>query len=285
MNVCSNMQDRFVEALYDELEAVERAEFERHLSVCASCAAAYESCKKTLLVMDLKEQPDPGEDFWAGFHQRLDAGIARQGRSSGMGRILRLPVGGRLHRPAPHWALRTAAALALVAIGIVIGRTFVERPAHEPPLTASNRDASMADAAEGQPELYRRVSDYVSRSQTLLLGIVNFDTQADGADAIDLQPQRRVSHDLMREADWIQTELSKGDADRQLVELIQDLQTILVLIANIEAKQDLEAVDIVRDSVDSSNLLLKINLQNIRLADRRDTPSESPKDRRRRRSL
>jgi hypothetical protein len=52
----------------------------------------------------------------------------------------------------------------------------------------------------------------------------------------------------------------KGPGQRRLRELVADLETVLLQIANLESGNDLEAVEFVKQGVENRGLLLKINL-------------------------
>jgi hypothetical protein len=49
-------------------------------------------------------------------------------------------------------------------------------------------------------------------------------------------------------------------ANRQLIQLISQLELILLQIANLETKHDLAAVELVREGITREGLLLKINI-------------------------
>jgi hypothetical protein len=52
--------------------------------------------------------------------------------------------------------------------------------------------------------------------------------------------------------------------DRRLEKLVGDLELILMQIANLEEKEDLPEIELVKDGVDRKGLLLKINLEQMR---------------------
>ena len=52
--------------------------------------------------------------------------------------------------------------------------------------------------------------------------------------------------------------------ERRLRELVFELELILIQIANLETTGDLEAVDLIRDTVSNKEVLLKINLEKMR---------------------
>ncbi|HSR50445.1 MAG TPA: zf-HC2 domain-containing protein [Acidobacteriota bacterium] len=176
-----------------------------------------------------------------------------------------------------RWLMQMAAGLALVALGVVIGRITMDgtySPSGQPADLAQTTDGQPADrlgtatdqasdAPSPDEALARRVGGYVSRSQSLLVGLANMDTESDGIEAIDLDPQRQLSRSLLTEASYLRDRLD-GRESRELVELIADLESILRQIANLEARHDLEGIEIIQEGVESSGILIKIQLQKIR---------------------
>jgi hypothetical protein len=76
---------------------------------------------------------------------------------------------------------------------------------------------------------------------------------------LDLPFQKQVSQELVSQAGDLKSDL-KDPSQRRLRKLVVDLETILLQIANLESKNDLEAVEFVKQGVENGGLLLKINL-------------------------
>jgi hypothetical protein len=105
-----------------------------------------------------------------------------------------------------------------------------------------------------------RAAQLLERSKILLIGIVNDDFEA--ARSSDLARQRKVSRSLLQETRALQTDLS-GSPDRRLQQLLQQLELVLLQIANLEIEHDLSSVDLVREGIDREGLLLKINIEEL----------------------
>jgi anti-sigma factor RsiW len=68
--------DRLSEYLDDELEAMERAQLEAHMSDCAECTRALEQLRVVVQrARALRDHP-PAHDLWSGIAARIDAGEA-----------------------------------------------------------------------------------------------------------------------------------------------------------------------------------------------------------------
>lgn len=154
-----------------------------------------------------------------------------------------------------------AAAIALVAVGVFLGRS-------------SLFDASDAPVASGPStelvELDERAWTYLDRSRTLLLGVANFNAGED--DPADLQLARRqsIAAELVREAPELQQALSASDRQR-LSALIADLELVLLQLAHLDEEIDLPQLEMVQQGVDQKAILFKIDVEAM---NRRDPPTQ-----------
>lgn len=256
---CKECRKQFVEALYGELNSGQRAEFEAHLQDCAACAAEYGRLQQTLRIMDQREQPrlesDFGDVFWDKLAAKLDAEdappAARPPQRETPARVLRMFDWPR--------ASRIAAAAAVLVIGVLIGRYFFSRGGEEIPLAGSRETLLQPTALEV------RAGDYLEKSKVLLLGLVNWEAETPEAVALDFPRYQRASRDLLQEAGYLKTAL-EDSRQRRLRALVADLEVVLLQIANLEAENDLSAIEMVKTGVDRRGILLKINLEEIRRA-------------------
>jgi hypothetical protein len=258
MNECAKCRDRMAEALYGEMTPDSRASFEAHLGACPACASEYEAMTETREILDTRERRDPGPDFWEGYWGRLEKRLDAE--------PVPRPARGRSRRPFaffPAWGFRFAAAAALLVVGILIGRTLLRPPAPRvartmPPTLAPAPGAGVEQASA--PVL--RARDYFERSKLILLGLVNYDPGASDVYGLDMPLQKRLSRELVNEAAGLKSDL-KAPADKRLRELVADLETILIQIANLESENDLDSVELVKRGVEEKGIFLKINLTEI----------------------
>ena len=259
MSDCHVNRDLMLEALYGEISPRERAVFEAHLTSCPGCAADFKALKATVGIFDPKNRPDPGPEFWDGYWNRLERKLDLEG-SSGSDKMLSRIEGRRIAlRFFPKWAVQGLAAAALVTIGVFLGRTVLGPPAR----TVRHVREAGFPAAEILPASSSsaiRTRNYFERSKLVILGFVNFDPGTEEAYGLDLPRQKRISRELVQEAALLKNELS-SPAQKRLHELVSDLETILVQIANLKSENDIPAVDVaIKEGVKSKGLLLKINL-------------------------
>lgn len=252
MNTCERIQELFVEALYDELHGEQKNALEEHLKGCAACAAEFTAMRSTLKVMDGRVRPEPEAAFWQNFDAKLQQRMIESKSSK--------PIVIPFHRRVPQWAWQAAAALILVGLGVVIGRSYMKE--ESPAQTARNVPVTAPIHTVSTDAETKR---FLERSEVLLLGVVNTDPSNEEAYSSDLAHQKKVSRDLIQEASLIKTRLT-DPRQRRLRELVSDLEVILLQIANLEAEQDQPEIEILKSGVDRKGLLLKINLEQLRLS-------------------
>ncbi len=253
MNECAKCRGLMAEALYDDLSPKDRAAFEAHRTRCGACAAEYAAMTETRKMLDVRERRDPGPEFWEGYWDRLEKRLDAEPAPR--------PARGRAYRPFalfPAWAFRAAAAAALLVVGIFIGRTLLRPPAPRV-ARATSPAVSPVPGVEQASVPVLRARDYFERSKLILLGIVNYDPGASDVYGLDLPRQKQLSRALVNEAGSLQNDL-KAPAQKRLRELVADLETILVQIANLESANDLDAVELVKRGVQEKGIFLKINL-------------------------
>lgn len=256
MKDCKFFQDLMAEALLGEITPEEKAALESHVAVCASCAAEYGALSQTLRIMDARERRDPGPEFWDGYWDRLMDRKAGEESAE----MPRLPLWKKLTgfgHVVPRWALQTAAALVLVGVGILVGRLVLSPPSPQVARSGAGTQPQLVSASAADPET--RARNYLDRSKLVILALVNYDPATQDPYGLDLPLQKKVSRELVTEASRLKNDL-KGPRERRLRELVADLETIFIQIANLESENDLEAVEFVKQGVAARGVLLKINL-------------------------
>lgn len=241
-------KDRMIEALYGELGVSEKERFELHLRSCPVCSSEHAALAATLRLMDKRERPDPGPEFWDGYWDRLSRRMLWESTEDGRGPSLV----GRLVRPLarlPRWSLQAAGAAALLLVGILVGSRLV-------PPSGSGGATSTGPAPAAAVV---NAESFVERSKVLLLGLVNYDPATEDAYAIDLDHKKAMSRGLAAEAPSLRNALD-GSGENRLRALVGDLEIILMQIANLEAGQDLEGVELIKQGVERKGIFLKIDL-------------------------
>ena len=262
MNDCRTCQDRMVEALYGELGPADRERFDRHIRACPECASEYSLLGATLRLMDKRERPDPGPEFWDGYWDRLSRRriweeIGEGARPSFASRLVRVFSG------LPRWSYQAAGAAALLLVGILIGSRLI------PPPGGGKMETAAVSAPAGAVV---RAENFIERSKVLLLGLVNHDPATEDAYALDLGRKKEMSRELAAQAPAIRGSLNER-GQKRLRDLVSDLEVIMMQIANLGAGQDVEGVELIKQGVDSRGIFLKIDLDRMG----RDARGRTPK--------
>lgn len=247
MRTCRYWRRRIPEAVYGELDARTREALERHLAGCGGCSGVYEGMASAVRKMDVRPAPDRNPDYWDEYWDRLQRRMAREAGA---------PPEPRRAFALPRWAYGAAGALAILVLGIFIGRTFF-LPPPEPVRTVR----SVSPGAASMP---LRASRYLKRSRVLLLAVVNSDLQAEEYFSLNLPLQKKASEQLALESAALKKDL--GSSDRRLERLITDLETILLQIANLRPDPDPTAIEFIKEGIETGDLLFKINLTEARQA-------------------
>ncbi len=273
MRNCRKCQDAFAELAYGELKADEKKQVEEHLQACPSCASAFAQFTSTISVMDKRERTEPDPVFWTGYWDRLADRLDSES----------IPVKESAWKkwfptwqPLPQWAMISAGAVALVLIGVFIGKMMFTSTGSVPQL--SPQLATEQGRQVQLTALENRTQRYIQRSKVLLLGLINFDPATEDPYTLNMPRQQVISEELVQEAGYLKSELNEP-AHNQLRSLIADLEVILLQIANLESEHDMEAVEMVKSGVDRRGILLKIDLREMQKIDKSNKESDNKETR------
>ncbi len=272
MAECRKMKSLFLESLYGELDMDRKESLKSHLASCRECSEEYEKMAETLRTMSKKVTPDPGQDFWDGYWDKLEQRMRKDGLSESSPAEAQKKPRFRLGF-FPRWAYGAAGAVAILAAGILIGRLFFSRPINVVRQIPAGAPAVLPASTTG--DLNFRTSRYLERSKVILLALVNFDPQKKDVCGLNLPRQKEVSNELVKEASALKGEL-KNAKERQLEKLVGDLEVILMQIANLKSEYDLPTVEIIKAGAENKDVLFKISLSEMRRAEKKSRVPEPP---------
>jgi len=255
MTRCKTCEEWMIEARFDELDVNKQKKLNAHLKTCTECRTKAETLKAAMARMNHYERPEPDDAYWTAYWNKLEAKLTAQ--KSTWGETIKDGLI-RLFSPATPmgWTPRLAfGAVIILIMGIFIGRTFF-----------SNQQVIVRpDRGKKGPDLFMQTSQYVERSKLILLGIVNTDAESDNLFRDNFSRQQSMSRHLVNQSESLKTALAENK-QYMLRELIEELELILLQIANLEAGGDIEGVDLIRSGAESSAILMKINLGELLLS-------------------
>ncbi|MFK7844664.1 MAG: hypothetical protein AB8G77_05130 [Rhodothermales bacterium] len=269
---CISREHQIVDALFGDLDAAGHNDLQQHMETCAGCTASYRHMQQTLAITSQVPEPEMSDAYWDTYYERLEERMASAPNSSGLqnqwAHLVSWLENALIPRPAvlrPYLqpALRWSAALALVLVGVFIGRQFGGENA---PVPAEGPLAVETDPMLTTVQLSEQTHQYLDRSKVLLLGLVNFEVGEDDPAFINLAQQQEVAGELIQQAAFLKEELTEN-REQQLSALVEDLEMILLQIANLEIQQDVPSIELIQRGVDRGSLLLKINLEKMKLSE------------------
>jgi len=271
MSSCRAFRKRIPDALYRGLSGRRKERFDQHRDACTGCATEYAQAVRAVYLAGRRSRPDPGQAFWDGYWDRLQARLSREERREAPAAPAKDRV--RSFPGFPRWLAMPAAAAVLLVAGILIGR-FAVKPGPPAIPTPAGGPAQVVPAASGM-DLAGRTSQYLDRSKRIILSIVNYRPASKDPYGLNLPGQRAASRDLVQQAAGLKGDLGRAK-ERSLERLVGDLEKILLQIANLESGGDLAAVDIIRAGAESTDILFEINLAELRGAKGSRAPAKAP---------
>lgn len=234
--------------LYHYREADEADAIREHLESCAQCRTEYERLQKVLGAVDSAPMPERsdtyGNEVWNKLRPQLEAKPQPE-------RVSVFPTRKVI------WAVAVAASLLAA---FFLGRYSP----HEPPPQQAGQSP---DA--GQRILLVAVGDHLERAQMVLLELAN--TEGDGT--VDLSSEQSRLDDLVADNRLYRLAAAR-EGDRAVADLLDQVERILVEIANSPAEVSSEEFEVFRRDIEDNGLLFKVRVLGSKV--RRQGKSTSP---------
>ena len=270
-HVCTVREHQIVDALFGELDAAGMEDLQKHMQTCSGCADAFQQMQQTLTITSQVPEPELPAAYWDTYFDRLQDRMADTVhphlvqqwwlRFKGWLQHALLPQSAFIRPAFIQWG----GAIALVLLGVFIGRQWDSQPVEAP----AEQLLAESTTNEITPiQLSEKTHQYLDRSKVLLLGLVNFDLNEDDPAIINLAQQQEVAGELVAEAALLKQELTQN-REQQLSTLVEELELILLQIANLEMQEDIPSIELIQRGVDQGSLLLKINLEKMKLSEQR----------------
>ncbi len=219
----------------------------RHLEECSECRGLYASLQGALDAVDRAPVPERDAEYGALVWQRIE------------GRLESRPKVWWWSNPW-RWAAAGVAFTGLLAAAFLAGRFLPGRPA----------PAAAADSQVRERILLVAVGDYLERSQMVLIELAN----ANANGGLDISAEQARAEDLVSETRlYRQTAARTGDG--AVAGLLEDLERVLVDITHEPAHLSPEAVDKLRERLQSEGIIFKMRVLG-RKVEREEAPDEPP---------
>ena len=294
-----DIRDSLYDYLAGTLEPQTRAAIETHLLACSECQKDLVLLREALALVP-KPEKDPADArsqaFWDAFPLHVDQAIRARHprRSMGLVRHIGDAVLSFAVMRRGQIALASAAAglciLALVLYLRPVTSPIAQENRHDTTtsLAASSPQTTTAASEEVQPPPSSirpsarptattvsadRVSDYLRKSKILLIGVANLREDEDSTP--DLSAERSVSRALVKEARYLSREPGLNPKAK---ELIDELNRVLIQLANLSERDDASGIEIVRGGIRQENLLFKIRMAENAIEAARPNPASSKKE-------
>lgn len=220
---------------YEEGSAVDRARMRAHLEQCEECRALDQELRAVLTAVDSAPITDPPSgferDMWARIEPLLPVQQTWRARWSFM---------------MPRLAVAASVGVLLVA-AFAAGRVW-DRPASESPAAENEQVVS-------ERLLRAEVEDHLERSQRMLVELVNADYEV-GAPVVG---DRTRAADLVAAGRlYRRSALEVGDAEIGM--LLEDLERVLVEVANGPADIAPEELARLRRRIDDQDLMFRVRV-------------------------
>jgi hypothetical protein len=209
------------------------AEIERHLAECADCRAEYARLGQLFGALDELPVPRRSESYPRQVWQQIEARLPRSRR-----------VDWRAWFSVPRLALAGSMAV-LLFVAFLLGQQT--RPVGDPgqPIPEQVRERILLIA----------VGDHLERSQRILLELIH----AEGNGEVDISTQQELARDLVsNNRMYRQTAARSGD--ETVAELLDELERLLVEVANGPAELASFEMDELRRRIERKGLLFKIRV-------------------------
>ncbi len=253
MSVHADICNQLYEYLRGELSAEESQRLSDHLERCIQCRAACDAVRDTLQILPATDT-DPASTlpraFWLEVLQEVEHRITPHPAS--------VPPSGRLeawlrarHAPGRRLVLGFA-SLVLVAVSALITWQVLR---HDAPSQLAETQAERQDTVQtagASPDL--RLQQYLQKSRILLTGVTHLPVRDDIP--VDFSIERRASRELVSESRF----LKQRFYDDRSVRLIDDMQKVLIELANADEHVPSTNLALVREGIERENLLFRLRI-------------------------
>ena len=252
----SEVQNLLYEYCCNELDNAQRLNIEQHLSSCKRCVNEMRELQQALALLPVPStlpSNAQNEAFWQSLAAKVEEEIRREPKRDRTREFVRRLIENVrttfVFRPAYAYAFSGSLAAIILALAV-----FRWQAGQSPNIAGQEQSAVDTNIELARNASDKRIGEYFRKSKTLLVGIANMKT--DDEENFDLNAERKLSRTLVREARYIKQQPMDGRSAK----LVQELEKILIELANLETTNDLPNVEMIRSGIHQENLLFKIRM-------------------------
>jgi hypothetical protein len=228
----------FIDALENQLADEQKLYFYDHLKNCPACAQEFDDLKTVFQQTANTSPPQPEQHFWDQYWLNLQYKLDKPKKSSALFSWMNYFSIERYLK----FGLATAAVLIL-SIGLYFGELRF-RIVDE-------------DAAQ---DIQQTAQSYFERSKILLTSFANL--EPDSRRIPNFELQKALSQKLINQSADLRNELDPS-AEKRMLSLMDDLEVVLLQIANMDSTYDMNTLELIQYSVEQKSILFKLNLQDV----------------------
>lgn len=247
-------EEQLVAFHFGDTEGRENTAIERHLHECEACRRALAEVQRTIAAVGEMPVPERSESYGTEVWLRLQPKLAESQAAPWWQAVADLLVPKRL---------AFAGGLAvLVLAAFVAGRYWPSggtgSPSTPPRAAAARSGAAVPERTPdevGQKVLLAAVGDHLERSERTLVELVN----SSGAHPVDISSEQDRARDLVV-ANRLFRQTAQSTGHRGLASVLDDLERVLVEVANGPSTLSVGDAAKVRERIESQGILFKVQV-------------------------
>ncbi len=240
--------DDLARHFYGDGSPDEEAAADAHLAACPACHRQWTELREALAVVNASAVPEPDADFEPRIWARVRQTLAESQPAA---------------HPAwlPDWLsgpFGAATAILAASVVVLIGLIVMHLGHVSPPAGPEHAKvaATSSEAASARERvLLTALDDHFERSEMLLVEVMN----APDRTPVELGFERRTADDLV-DSSRLYRATALRDNDRQLAQMLEDLESVLVEIARSPDHMNAASLKSLRARIDDNDLLFKVRV-------------------------
>ena len=233
---------------YGDADPAESGALEQHLHDCEACRARLQAMRRALDAVSGLEVPERGEGYGAEVWARLQPKLADA-------------------KPRRWWSfsfpsLAFAGGLAALVLAAFVAGQYWPRQEAVPAGATTASAGRAAGVAESDTDRVRSrvlnlaVGDHLERSQVALLELMN---TGGGAQPVDISLDRERARELVDE-NRLYRHTAADAGDKGVAAVLDELERVLVEIANSPSELTLQDLQRVRDRIEAQGIIFKVRV-------------------------